>query len=152
MSELVESDELSSIMSAKVETVKPSMLLKDALKKMVKRNIGCVVVVDKGTPVGIVTERDVSRQVAKGPKTLGIQVKRVMSSPLISASPFTRNPEAMELMLRHGIRRLPIISGNRLVGIITERDLLRWVVKITYEGHTPPEIKEILSRPNISKS
>ena len=139
-------------MSAKVVTVKPSMLLKDALKKMVKRNIGCIVVVDRGKPVGIVTERDISRQVAKGPKTLGIQVKRVMSSPLISVSPSGSNSQAMELMLKHGIRRLPVIDGKRLVGIITERDLLRWVVKITYEGNTPPEIKEILSRPNLSKS
>jgi CBS domain-containing protein len=152
LSELVKPDELGSIMSVKVEVVKPALLLKDALKKMVKRNIGCVVVVDRGKPVGIVTERDISRQVAKGPKTLGIQVKRVMSSPLISVTPTTRNQEAMEMMLKHGIRRLPIIDRGRLVGIVTGRDLLRWVVKMTYEGHTPFEIKEIFARPNFSKS
>ncbi len=152
MSELVELNELSSIMSGKVETTKPNMLLKDALRKMVKRNIGCVVVVDSGKPVGIVTERDISRQVAKSPKALRTQVRHVMSSPLISVSPSTRNQEAMEMMLKHGIRRLPIIDGKRLVGIVTERDLLRWVVQITYEPHTPPEIAEILARPNLSKS
>lgn len=152
MSELAEPDELGSIMSIKVATIRSALLLKDALKKMVKRNIGCVVVVDRGKPVGIVTERDISRQVAKGPKTLGIQVKRVMSSPLISVTPTTRNQEAMEMMLKHGIRRLPIMDRGRLVGIVTDRDLLRWVVKITYEGHTPFEIKDIFARPNVSKS
>ena len=63
-----------------------------------------------------------------------------------------RDLKAMEMMLKHGIRRLPIIDRGRLVGIVTGRDLLRWVVKITYEGHTPFEIKEIFARPNLSKS
>jgi CBS domain-containing protein len=151
-SALVESDELSSIMSTKVETVGPSSLLRDALKRMVKRNIGCLVVVDKRKPVGIVTERDISRQVAKGARALTVQVRRIMSSPLISASPNTRNPQAMEMLLQHRIRRLPVVEGEGLVGIVTERDLMRWVVRITYEPHIPPEIMEILEKPIFSKN
>jgi len=118
----------------------------------VKRNIGCVIVVDKRKPVGIVTERDISRQVAKGASALTVQVKRVMSSPLIFASRNTRNQEAMEMMLKHGIRRVPIVDGERLVGIVTERDLLRWVIRETYKPNIPPEIKEILEKLNLSKN
>lgn len=152
LSELVEPDELNSIMNTQVEAVGPSALVKHALKRMVKRNIGCVIVVDKRRPVGIVTERDISRQVAKGARVLTVQVKRVMSSPLISASPNTRNQEAMEMMLKHGIRRVPIVDGERLVGIVTERDLLRWVIRETYKPNIPPEIKEILEKLNLSKN
>jgi len=148
----MESDKLQSIMNATVETIGPASLLGEALKKMVKRNIGCLIVVDKRNPVGIVTERDISRAVAKGAKALRSQVKRTMSSPLISVPQTSTTQEAMETMLKHGIRRLPIIDGEKLVGIVTERDLLRWVVRITYAPHIPPEIKEILARPNLSKS
>jgi len=148
----MESDKLQSVMSATVETIGPASLLGEALKKMVKRNIGCLIVVDKRKPVGIVTERDISRALAKGARALTAQVKRIMSSPLISVPQTSTTQEAMETMLKHGIRRLPIVDGERLVGIVTERDLLRWVVQITYAPHIPPEIKEILARPNLSKN
>ena len=70
----------------------------------------------------------------------------------MSASPNARNQEAIEMMLKHGIRCIPIVDGEKLVGIVTERDLLQWVVQITYEPRTPPDIKEILDRPNLSKN
>ena len=84
MSDLVESESVESIMTVKVETVKPKEPLRHALKKIVKRNIGSVVVVEREDSVGIVTERDISRCVAKGARTLNTQVKNLVTSPLIT--------------------------------------------------------------------
>jgi CBS domain-containing protein len=138
-------------MKAKVETIKPKEPLNRALQKMVKRNIGSVVVVEGEKPVGIVTERDISRCVARGTKTLKTQVKKLMSSPLVTIARSAAIQEAMMIMLKHGIRRLPVVEKEKLVGIISERDLLRWVLRVTNEPHFSPEIQAILDRPIFSK-
>ena len=151
MSELVEADSIESIMTAKVETTKPTESLKNALKRIVARNIGSIVVVEENEPVGILTERDISRCVARGTNALKRQVKNVMSSPLITVETTESVQDAMALMLKHGIRRLPVVKQRRLVGIVSERDVLRWVLRVSYEPHIPPEVKEILEHPVQSK-
>jgi CBS domain-containing protein len=139
-------DCVESVMVSPVETVKPTDLLQYALKRIVKKNIGCVVVVEGKTPVGIVTERDVSRRIAKSSKLLITQVRRVMSGPLITATPGTPIDKAVYLMAKHGIRRLPVIDREELVGLVSERDLLRWMLQVSYEPQVPIEIKQILAR------
>ena len=143
---------VESVMVSPVETVKPTDLLQYALKKIVKKNIGCVVVVEGKKPVGIVTERDVSRRVAKSPKLLITQVRRVMSGPLITATPSTSIDKAVYLMAKHGIRRLPVIDRKELVGLVSERDLLRWMLQVSYEPQLPIEIRQILARRAESKT
>jgi CBS domain-containing protein len=151
MSSPVEADLIESIMTSKVETVKPTESLKNALKKIVARNVGSVVVTEN-EPVGILTERDISRCMAKEIGALKRQVKNVMSSPLITVEPTESIQDALTLMLKHGVRRLPVVKQRRLVGIVSERDVLRWVLKVTYEPQIPPEIKEILEQPVHSKN
>jgi len=151
LSELVEADSIESIMTAKVETTKPTESLKNALKRIVARNIGSIVVVEENEPVGILTERDISRCVARGTNALKRHVKNVMSSPLITVETTESVQDAMALMLKHGIRRLPVVKQRRLVGIVSERDVLRWVLRVSYEPHIPPEVKEILEHPVQSK-
>jgi len=140
-------------MAVKVETVEPKQSLRYALQKMVKRNVGSVVVVEGENPVGIVTERDISRHVARKTNPLKTQVRNVMSSPLITIAHSATNQESMAAMLKHGIRRLPVVEKEKLVGIVSQRDLLRWVLRITYERepHITSEIREILERRPFSK-
>ena len=144
----VEADSVESIMTSKVETVEPKESLKIALKRIVARNIGGIVVVEKDEPIGILTERDISRCVVRGTNALKRQVKNVMSSPLVTISPTESVHDAIALMLKHGIRRLPVVKQRRLVGIVSERDVLRWVLRVSYEPHIPSEIKEILESRN----
>jgi CBS domain-containing protein len=138
-------------MRVDVETVKPNELLRRALQKMVRRNVGSVVVVEGEKPVGIVTERDISRCVARGTKALDSRVGKFMSAPPITVARSATTQEAMTTMLKHGIRRLLVVDEKKLVGIISERDLLWWVLKVTYEPNVPSEIKEILKRQPFSK-
>jgi CBS domain-containing protein len=143
---------LPTLKSVMVETLKPDGSLLSALKKLVKKNIGCAVVVERKKPVGIVTERDISRKIAKSTKVLKSQVKRVMSSPLVTVTPRTPIDKALYLMLKHGIRRLPVIEEEKLVGLVSERDLLRWVLQISYEPQIPIEVKQILARRSEAKT
>jgi CBS domain-containing protein len=145
-------DFAESVMVSPVETVKPTDRLVYAMKKLVKKNIGCVVVVERKKPVGIITERDISRKVAKSTKVLMTQVKRVMSGPLVTVTPSTPIAKVLYLMLKHGIRRLPVIEKEELVGLVSERDLVRWVLQISYEPQIPVEIKQILAKRSEAKT
>ena len=148
MSELVEANSVESIMTVKVETVNPEESLKHALERLVASNIGSIIAVDRDEPVGILTERDISRCVVRGTNALERKVTDIMSSPLITISPSESVEEAIALMLKHGIRRLPVLKNRTLVGIVSERDVLRWVLRVSYEPHIPSEIKEILESRN----
>jgi len=152
LSELLETDLIESNMTTNVETVESTESLKDALRRIVARNIGSIVVVAGNEPVGIITERDISRYVARDKNALKRKVNSVMSSPLITIEPTNSVQEALGLMLKQGVRRLPVMKQQKLVGIVSQRDLLRWVLRVSYEPHIPPEVKEILGHPVQSKN
>ena len=144
-------DRVESIMVSPVEIVKSTDLVEFALCRMVESNVGCILVVDNERLRGIITERDISRSIIKNPENLKEPVRRMMSSPVIFLSPVAPISEAMETMLIYGIRRLPIVKESKVVGIVTERDLLHWIVKIANEPRIPAEIQEILKHSLASK-
>jgi CBS domain-containing protein len=124
-----ESSELvSAVMSTKIVAVKPTDRAHKALQAMVRHRIGSIVVVEKGKPVGILTERDVTRRIAKGQNVRGMVIRNIMSKPLITIEPSAEVWQAVERMVKKEIRRLLVMDGNKLVGIITERDIFRWVI------------------------
>jgi len=115
-----------------------------AAQIMVRHNIGSVVVVEGKKPVGIITERDITKQVIKGEEVLKGPVKNVMTKSLVTAPPSMPIQQAFELMLVSKIRRLPIVENNNIVGIVTEKDLMRWVLRVSYEPNIPKNIKMVL--------
>lgn len=138
------SDLVSTIMSTKVVTVKPADKVGKALRMMVRHKIGSIVAVEKGNPVGILTERDVSIRIAKGQNVRNMVVKNTMSKPLTTIPPSLEVWQAVELMVRKDLRRLPVIENGKLVGMVTERDILRWLVKVTYEPNLPEDLSKLL--------
>lgn len=138
------SELVSAIMSTKVVTVKPAEKVSRALQMMVRHRIGSIVVVDKGKPIGILTERDVSTRTAKGQNVRGTVVRSIMSKPLITIGPSAQVWQAVELMVRKDIRRLPVMEGDRMVGMVTERDVFRWVVKVAYEPNIPEDLRKLI--------
>ncbi|MCS7130423.1 MAG: CBS domain-containing protein [Archaeoglobaceae archaeon] len=95
-------------------------------KKMMEYGVGSAVIMDGNKPVGIVTEKDlISKVVAKNKTPSSVKVKEVMSSPLITIKPTTSIREAANIMMKRGIRRLPVVNDSgELVGIITDNDIL----------------------------
>jgi CBS domain-containing protein len=100
--------------------------------------------VEDNKPVGIVTERDVTKQVITGDDALVNPVSQVMSHPLRVSTKETTIQDVFEIMLEHRIRRLPIVENNELVGIVTEKDLMAWVLRVSYEPNIPKHIKAVL--------
>lgn len=114
------------IMSRPVLTVDVDANVLEAAAKMISANIGSLVVVHEGKPMGIITERDlVKKVVAKAEDPRRLRVGDVMNSPLIKIHPDASLRDAAAIMLKSGVKRLPVISDDgKLVGIITDTDLV----------------------------
>lgn len=139
-----EKDKLGRIMSSPVRTMDANGTLSAAAQLMIQYDIGAVVIVDGKSAVGIVTERDITKQVVRGGDVLKRSVKDAMSKPLLTATPGTPIQEAFEMMLKNKVRRLPILDGGNLQGIVTTQDIMRWVLRVSYEPNIPRHIKAIL--------
>ncbi len=95
----------------------------DAARVMRERRIGAVMVVEHGRLLGIVTERDVLRAVATGTELEKTRVEDVMVRELVTIHPGASLREAARVMTDKWIRHLPVMDGERLVGIVSQRDL-----------------------------
>ena len=140
---------LSEIMTTKVVTVDISERVEEALRLMVKFDVGSIIVVDKQKPVGIITERDITRAALRGDSLLRLPARSLMSRPLQTTTPNMEIWRTFELMLKLGVRRLPVVDNDKLVGIVTEKDLTRWVLRIFYEPNLPEEVQGLINNPRI---
>lgn len=97
----------------------------EAARAIESNNIGAVIVVDKGSVAGIVTDRDLAlRVLARGLDPTTTLVGEVMSSPVAVLSLSDSQSDAIRLMQERNIRRIPLVEGDRLAGIVTLDDLL----------------------------
>jgi CBS domain-containing protein len=120
------SQKLRKIMVDKVVTVEPNVTAKKAVELMNLHDIGCLVVVHSGKPVGIVTERDMLKRVIhKSRNPARTRVVDVMSKPLVTASPDMRAGDAAKLMIERNVKKLAVIENGRLAGLVSITDLLR---------------------------
>ena len=104
--------------------VRPSATVTEAAKAMADRNIGAVIVAEEGHLLGIFTERDLTRRVVstgRDPKTTVIE--EVMTSDLATVRPDDEAGRARDLMRRTGCRHLPVMDGERIVGMLSISDL-----------------------------
>ncbi len=136
-------DKIGQIMSKPVRTVKPDEKLSAALAVMDNNSIGSVVVLEDETAIGIITEGDGVKQMLKGAQVLLEPVRQVMSKPLITGTPDMTVQDAVNLMLENRIRQLPVVEGSKLVGIVTDRDLMRSVLRVSYEKLSKPKLREL---------
>jgi CBS domain-containing protein len=121
-------DTIRDIMNKKVITIDRDKTAQDAAKMMAQHEVGSLVVVSDGKPVGIVTERDLVRKVCtKDILSNKIPLTEIMSSPVISADPDLPIETAVQRMFNNKIRRLVILDNDKLVGIITVSDLAKYV-------------------------
>ncbi len=114
------------IMSRPPITARESDTTMTAAKLMVKHDVGCIIIIDKaGKPSGIITERDIVERVAsKNLVPSDVKVTDAMSKPIIGVLPTTGVNDAAKQMNQSKIRRLAVIDGGKLVGILTMKDIL----------------------------
>ncbi|MGI0061769.1 MAG: CBS domain-containing protein, partial [Nitrosotalea sp.] len=114
-----------NIMKFNVVSIDSLSTASDAAKKMKDANIGCVIVTENNTAIGILTERDLVRKILALQKPLSTSVKDIMSTPLIMIDPEETLWELAELMKQKQIHKVPVVEHGKLVGIVTATDLTR---------------------------
>jgi CBS domain-containing protein len=116
---------ISEVMTETVVTAPPDCPVRAVAEMMRERNVGSVVLVDGGgAPVGFVTDRDLALSVVADARDPAEPAQGHASTPVVTGVPEMSVAEAVELMVGHGVRRLPILDGDRLTGIVTLDDLL----------------------------
>lgn len=110
-------------MTETVVTAPPECSVREIAETMRERNVGSVVLIEEQRPVGFVTDRDLTVSVLADGRDLGDHAADHASTPVITADAEMGVEEAAELMVRHGVRRLVIVDGERLTGILTLDDI-----------------------------
>ncbi|MFN3705881.1 MAG: CBS domain-containing protein [Thermoflexales bacterium] len=128
-------------MTANPVTISPQTSLADAHRLMKQKKVRRLPVVEGDKLVGIVALSDILEAEPSQATTLSIyelnyllaelKVEKIMKRPVITVTPDTTIREAANLMLTHKIGGLPVMEGGRLVGIITESDIFRMIVRVT---------------------
>ncbi|MFH0889816.1 MAG: amino acid permease [Candidatus Aenigmatarchaeota archaeon] len=124
---------VSSIMVTNVKTASPEHDTKKIAAVMKRHKLGSMIVVKNNRPVGIVTERDIMKVVAKNKLPSRVFVKHIMSTRLVIVKPSDSVLYAIKLMAKNNIKKLPVVENNRLVGIVTESDIIKSGEKIEYK-------------------
>ena len=111
-------------MTPGVRTVSPSQSLAEAAALMKSEDVGSVPVVEEGRLAGILTDRDiVIRAVAERRDPQTVKVDEIASGELVTVEPEQDLDEALTLMARHQVRRLPVVEEGRLVGMLAQADV-----------------------------
>ena len=112
------------VMTPGVRTVDPSQSLAEAAEVMRGEDVGSVPVEAEGRLIGIVTDRDiVTRAVAERRDPQTVKVDEIASRELVTVEPEQDLDEALALMARHQVRRLPVVEEGRLVGMLAQADV-----------------------------
>jgi len=116
---------VKDIMTKAVVSVDVATTVSDAAKIMEEKEIGAIVVTENNTPVGIITDRDFAIKVVAHAYDPTSPVRMIMSSPLYSISPEESVRMIADFMYTRGIRKLPVIDNDKVIGIVTATDLVR---------------------------
>lgn len=117
---------IKEVMTSDVRACEPNASVVDAAKLMATEDVGPIPVVEEGRLVGLVTDRDiVLRVVAEGRDPNGTTVGEIASRDLVTVSPDEDLDAALTLLAERQVRRLPVVDGDRLVGIVAQADIAR---------------------------
>jgi CBS domain-containing protein len=112
-----------------VWTIQPSDSVLAAIQIMAERDIGALVVIEGNHPIGLLSERDYTRNVyLKDRSSPATTVREIMSSPIVPIEPGETVEACMELMTERRIRYLPVIEYGRQVGLVSIGDLVKSII------------------------
>lgn len=113
-----------------VHFIHPDAKVMEAVRLMNEHKVGALVVIHNQLPVGMFTERDVLLRVVDAGKDPGqTAVKEVMTEKLIIIHPETTIEDSMRIITQKRCRHLPVMDGDRMIGLISIGDLMRWIVR-----------------------
>jgi CBS domain-containing protein len=137
---------IRKLMVKDVITLQTDASAYDAVKLMNKNGIGCLVALDNGKIVGILTERDLlERVLEKGKNPKETSISEIMTRQVIVGKPDMQLVEVARLMFENKVKKLPIVERNRLAGIVTLTDIAR----VTSTDKKTLELVEALSNMHL---
>ncbi len=113
-----------NVMKRDVITAKQDLTLREAAKIMTELRIGSLVITEDHELKGIVTGTDILKAIARGKDVDTVLVKEIMSSPVKTIEPSADLEDAVDIMVKNKIKRLVVVEGGKIVGIITASDIL----------------------------
>ena len=123
---------VSSILRRKgreVFSLPPHASVYDAIEMMADKHVGALLVISEGKLVGVISERDYARKVIlKGRASKETRVDEIMTRSIITVGPEHRVDECMRIMTDNRIRHLPVMEGEKVLGIISIGDLVNWII------------------------
>lgn len=126
------SDPIRSILESKgtqIYWLKPDDSVFDAIALMSEKSAGALLVMNAGKLEGIISERDYARKVIlKGKSSRETKISEIMSSPVVTVTPDVCVDDCMRIMTVRRIRHLPVVEGERVVGIVSIGDLVKWLL------------------------
>lgn len=121
---LLKSKKINEVLS-----IGPDQTVYEALEMMAKYDVGALIVCDEGRLAGILSERDYARKgVLVGHASKETLVRQLMTSPVMFVSPEHTVDECMALMTQHHFRHLPVLERERVIGMVSIGDLVKWVI------------------------
>src|ERR671922_2775211 len=118
---------IREVMTSNPSTIDPGKPVLEAARIMKQEDAGVVPVTENGRLTGMVTDRDIAiRVVAEGKDPQSTKVREVASTELVTIDPQQELDEALRLMARHQVRRLPVVEEDgKLIGIVAQADIAR---------------------------
>jgi CBS domain-containing protein len=121
--------EILGVKGNSVWSIAPDSSVYDAIAEMAERGVGALVVRDGEKIVGIISERDYARKVIlNGRSSKHTAVREIMTPKVVTAQPSLSVEGAMAMMTEHHIRHLPVVEGERMVGVISIGDLVKSII------------------------
>jgi CBS domain-containing protein len=129
---------------SEAHSIPPHASVYEALQKLAEKNVGALVVMDGTDLVGILSERDYVRKVIlKGYSSRELEVREIMSSPVITVNPKATIDECMQRMTDKRCRHLPVVEEGRLVGVVSIGDLVNWIM--TAQDQTIHQLEDYIT-------
>jgi CBS domain-containing protein len=129
-----------------VHSIAPEAPVLDAIRLMAQHGVGALLVMQGGKLLGVVSERDYARKVIlKGKSSNDTAVSHIMSAPVLTVNAEQSVHDCMRIMTEHRIRHLPVVEGERVIGVLSIGDLVRAVVE--EQQQTIADLEQYIQHP-----